>query len=487
MSKRKLGWIIDPLQEAENPLLTWLWCGFLFLCGLILWGVLLNFGEIPFDFHDWAEVNAPRIAFLQDAIRKGVLPLHMADASALRGVTDRYMALPDVILSPQVLLLKWLDVGDFILVHTWLLFALGFWGLYRLKKMAGLSLLTFSWLFLLFNFNGHLVSHYAVGHVTWGGTFLFSWFIYLVMKLLNGDHSWRWVAQISFLLFFIFLQGSFHQFVWCLLFLGVLALTGVRNFFSVLKAGAAACLLSLVRIVPPALQMGSFDDEFLGGFSSLRQLFDAFVRIIPPADSLNPEATGSFLGWWEFDAYLGYAGAAALIVFGIVWLAARDKKSGFPAVLLPVAVIALFSVSKFYEWFRLIPIPLFTGERVSSRMLILPLVFGFFFAAAGMQNALNSRRKPLFSAVIAILTLITADELWQHLSVWQVTNAFQSFPYTYTDLSIKTVNNHADPQYTSGLLIGLSVTVLTALVLLLLVWREARQKNAGTDLTPQNE
>ena len=37
-----------------------------------LWGKFLNWGQIPFDFHDWAEITAPRVAFLRDAMIKGI-------------------------------------------------------------------------------------------------------------------------------------------------------------------------------------------------------------------------------------------------------------------------------------------------------------------------------------------------------------------------------------------------------------------------------
>ena len=139
----------DSQKEKDYSILTWIWLGFLLLLGLLVWGYFLNFGSIPFDYHDWAEINAPRIAFLKDAVTKGLLPLHMPDASALRGFTDRFMALPDVILSPQIILLRWLSVGDFVLVHTWLLYAIGFLGLFVLKQHLQLSLFSFTWLFFL--------------------------------------------------------------------------------------------------------------------------------------------------------------------------------------------------------------------------------------------------------------------------------------------------------------------------------------------------
>ena len=216
---KKITWfegIVNPEIEEANPLLSWIWCGFLFLLGMFLWGYFLNFGKIPFDFHDWAEVNAPRIAFLKDAVTKGVLPLHMQDASALRGVTDRYMALPDVLLSPQILLLKWLDVGDFILIHTGCCMpsVLGAVPLEKACIFPFSVLPGFSFCFI----STGILLRIMPWDISRGRVFSLPVVCILVIRMINGDHSWKWVAKISFLLFFMFLQGSFHQFIWCLLF-----------------------------------------------------------------------------------------------------------------------------------------------------------------------------------------------------------------------------------------------------------------------------
>ena len=315
---------------------------------MISWGVVLNWGNIPFDFHDWAEVNAPRLAFLKDAITKGKLPLHMPDSSALRGVTDRYMALPDVILSPQVLLLRWLPVGTFILINTWIQIGLGYWGLLKLKKRFSLSLLSFSWISLLFFLNGHMLSHYAVGHVTWGGTFLLPWFAELVFALIDGERGYLWEIKMAFLLFFIFLQGSFHQFVWCVIFLGFLAISNWKMLLTILRSGIYAVLLSAVRIIPPALQMGAFDDDFLGGYRTPVQILKAFIKVISPVDALNQAKTGAVLGWWEFDIYIGIAGLLIVFLSIITWLKLRNYILGFPSLICPIAVLSLFSIRNFY-------------------------------------------------------------------------------------------------------------------------------------------
>ena len=435
---------------------------------LIGWGIFLNWGDIPFDFHDWAEVNAPRLAFLKDAITKGKLPLHMPDSSALRGVTDRYLALPDMILSPQVLLLRWMSVGTFILVHTWLMIALGFWGLLRLKKRFSLSLLSFTWIALLYFFNGHMLSHYAVGHVTWGGAFLLSWFAELVFGLIDGEKGAVWETKMAFLLFFIFLQGSFHQCVWCVIFLGFTAISNWKLFFPILRSGIAAGLLSAVRVIPPAMQMGAFDDDFLGGYRTPIQILNAFIKIIRPEDSLDQAKTGAVLGWWEFDIYTGVTGLLLIGLALAAWLLVRNHELGFPSLICPVTVLTLFSVRNLYMVMRFFRIPLFSGERVSSRFLLLPFIFVMTAGIAALQRRLKDYPHAKWGYLgLSIGLLPSCLELWRHLNIWKVTEAVKGFPYTYTDLSIKVVANHPDQPYTTGLLIGAVISILTAVFLLI--------------------
>ena len=458
--KHILSALTDYDDELQRSLLHRLILALLLFTVFIGWGVFLNWGEIPFDYHDWAEVNAPRLAFLKDAVTKKELPLHMPDSSALRGVTDRFMALPDMILSPQVLLLHWLSVGQFVLVHTWLMIFFGFIGLLRLKERFSLSLLHFSWLCLLFYFNGHILSHYAVGHVTWGGYFLLSWFVEFVCQLMDGDSSWGWTFRMAFLLFFTFLQGSFHQFVWCVLFLGFYALANFRQLWAVVRCGIFAALFSAVRIIPPAMQMGAFDDDFLGGYRTPSVMLKALARIILPKDSLNQAVTGQVLGWWEFDLYIGWIALLLLLAAGLCWISLRDRKLGFPQLLLPIGILVFFSFRNFYELLRFFQIPLFSGERVSSRFLILPFVFLLVISIAALQRKMRGL-SPIWNCVLALLLIPVGVELFFHLRSWKVTEAVKAFPYTFTDLSIKTVANHPDPEYTTGLWIGLAVSILS--------------------------
>ena len=465
--------VYDPAAERRYRWFGLLWLLALFMGGALLWGKFLNWGNIPFDFHDWAEVNAPRLAFVRDAVLKGVLPLHMPDGSALRNVTDRFMSLPDVILSPQVILMRWMEVGPFVLVNTLLFYALGAWGLLWFRRRFDLGLVPFSVLFLLFNFNGHILTHMSIGHITWNGYFLFPWVLALVFRLLDGDRSWRWVAKMALLLFFMFLNGSYHHFIWVLLFLGLLALGNGRCFCPVFKAGVFAVLLSMIRILPPALHLNVFDDEFLGGYPTVMDLLNSLVTIKFPEQSLQVRSMLSPLGWWEYSLYLGLLGTLFLAVFGIYrWVKSRQPQHGYPHLLLPILGVSLLSLGRLYRLLRLIPIPLLSGERASIRMIILPVTVLLILAAGELQAWLRGRKLLAVEALAGLgLLLGLGHDLWQHLKVWQVSNAFNAFPTTPVNLAIKIVANHPDPAYTTALTIGAAVSLASLVVLLYLAWK----------------
>jgi hypothetical protein len=456
------------------------WCVLLVIAGAVLWAKFLNFGNIPFDFHDWAEINAPRLAFVKDAVERGLLPLHMNDASALRNITDRYLCLPDAIFTPQLFLLKFMSVGQFVLLDTLLLYGLGAWGLIKLKQRFRLSPFTFGMFFFLYNLNGHLLAHFSIGHITWVGAFLFSWFILLIVDLLDGDQRWAWVAKMAGLLFVIYLQGSFHQFIWCLLFLGFLAISHWKSFWTIIKAGLFAGLLSLIRLLPPMLLLSQFDDEFLGGYPTLLDALKSFVVIVPPEQSLDVRSMLSNLGWWEYDFYIGLMGALFLLVFGLVFWGKKllKNKGPYPQLVFPMLALAVLSIGRIYRLLRFVPIPVFSGERASIRMLLLPVMFLMLIAAVMCQKWINKRhleqnRCARWVGYTALLLLV--HDLWQHLKVWQVSNAFTAFPETPVDLTIKLAANHPDPQYFTLLWIGASASLLTMLVLGFLVLREKRK------------
>jgi len=456
----------------------------LYICGAVLWGIFLNWGSIPFDYHDWAEINAPRIAFAGDAVRKGVLPLHMPDGSALRNLTDRYMSIPDVLLTPQLLLMRWMDAGRFMLVNLLLLYSAGFAGLVWLKQKFRLSGFLFTILFILFNFNGHIVAHLSVGHYTWVGYFLLPWFFILLIKLDETPRTryWRWISLMAGLLFFLFLQGSFHQYLWCLLFLGFYALANWRKLLPVVGGAFFSGLLLLVRFLPVTLLFGQFDIEFRGGYPRPWHILSALIIQRLPAELKESINFNSNLGYWEFDLYVGIAGFFFLLLAASVWLLPQFKGRRFSPWLNPILFLAFFSIYKFYQPLYNLPIPILNSERVTSRFIIMPLLALLFISLPAVQAGLDSwSRNWRTKAILMILAVWMGYDMLRHTLAWRVTEAVKAFRFTAVDLSIKTVANHTDPAYTNLILIGAIATLITALFLAVLSVLEMRREGrSGT-------
>lgn len=469
----------SPDAEKPHPWLPVIWIGSLILAGAILWGIFFNWGNIPFDYMDWAEVWATRMQAWRDALLNNTIPFHLSDVAAMRTESDRYFSVADMVSSPQVLLLRWLEVGPYTLVNNLILYGIATCSLLWFRKKYNLSLFAFSFLFLLFHFNGFIVTHLSIGHLSWGGYYLFPAFVFFVLELLEGDRSWGWVAKMAVLLFFIFLQGSFHHLVWSLIVLGVIAIIRWRYFFQILKAGVFAVLLSMPRILPVFIEINSKISEkfdILGGYPSLRNLAQALTYNSTPDNAWPGIVFDSRLGYWEFDIFVGLVGVIFLLGFGGLTMAFwHYRERTFPVLVVPALVLVFLSIGdNFLKALFYNPV-LVSTERVTSRMIGLALVIGLILAAIYYQKTMGWMRKPIFLRLAqAVLLILLAKDLVWHTLRWSVKNAYNAFGVTRRDLSVIHISNHPDPDYFLALGIGALVSILG---MVFLVWVVRKTSN----------
>lgn len=478
--KQILQAVFSPEDEIKIPWLTVIWIGALVLAGAILWGIFFNWGDVPFNYMDWAEVWAPRMQAWRDALLNNTLPFHLSDRSALRTANDRYFSVPDMVSSPQVVLLRWLEVGVYAFVNNLILYGVATYFLLLIRKKYSLSLYAFTVLFLIFHFNGFIVTHLSIGHLSWGGYYLFPPFILLLLEMVEGDRSWRWVTRMALVLFFIWMQGSFHHLVWCLICLGVLAIVRWRYFPQLLKAGAFGLLLSTPRLLPAALvelNKGSRGIDFLGGYPSVGNLLYSLVYNSTPDMGWPGLVFESSLGYWEFDVFVGWAGLLFLAVFGIgstVFCHYRRKE--VPALLVPVLVLGILSINDNYLKVLFYQPVLVSSERVTSRMFGLALVTLLILTGINYQKTVRLIRQHFLVQILQIvLLLMLISELLLHTLRWSVKNASLAFAADFRDLSRIHVSNHADPDYFWALGIGM---VVSGLCMAFLFWK-TRQHSAG--------
>lgn len=449
----------------------------LFLLGAALWGYLLNWGDISFGLHDWAEGTGHRLAFLQNAVRGGQLPLHMPDGSALRNITDRFLAIPDTIFSPQLVLLSFMPLGRFVLANTLLLYAAGFAGLLMLGRRLRLSAFSFGAVFFLFNFNGHVTDHIVVGHMHWAGYFLLPFFMLLILQALEGGIGWRWVLQLAVVMLSIFLQGAYHLFVMALIFLGLCGLAIPRLARPAALGVVFSILLSLGRILPPALEAGRFDTEFLSGFETVGQLIQAFTQLrVPTPEQVFSRSSLTPLGWWEIDHFIGVVGLGFVLGYGLVFgLLRSPPEARLRELAAPMAAMMVLAIGRVYKVINLLGIPLISSQRVATRFVIFPLLFLLVLAGFNVQRHLEQRGSSGAVRLLALALLgVGAHDLWQHVKLWRFERMFDLFANLPVDLSGEVVANHPDPAYGLTLGIGWGVALVTLAALGYAAARESR-------------
>jgi hypothetical protein len=414
---RPPGWIREAALAALFGVGALHW---LYVFGFLTPG----FAGMSFTVADWPKEVRYYVA-LQQALVDGRIPWYVSKSIQ---ETRKFLANPEVPWSPDVLLLRFCSIEVFLALKVLLWYAAGFAGLVLIRRRYALSLVPFTFLFLLFSCNGHIVAHLAIGHSMWTGYFLLPFVFLFLTDILDGNGATA-PPKLALVFFLMLLQGSLHVFVACVLLVLSSAAFRRRAWRALLLALHWTAALGACRLVPAAVVLfGKMDQVFISGYASAADLLAAFVRIRPIT---YPRQGGLFgtLNWWEFDVYLGALGLAWLLWFGIVLRFKGPEARRFAALDGPLAVMALLSLDDLYAPVNRLGIPLLGGERVSSRLLIVPVVFLLAIAAARMQRVLDSsNRKPLLSAVGALAAVAVAASLAMHSHAWSLPVLERTWP-----------------------------------------------------------
>jgi hypothetical protein len=491
---RLLDALFDPSREPGSRWLVRAWLSGLFLSGLFTWAYFFAFGAAALDFHDWADITIPRLAFMQQALTAGELPLHLSLSNALHGVTERYLTIPDVVTTPQTLLLLVMPISRFVIADVLIHYSIGFAGLLLVRRYFDWSLYTFSVVFLLVLFNGHILAHYSVGHFTWGAYFLFPIAGLLVFRFLDGDDSWRSVAQFAAIMFYMVLAGGQHHMTWILLLLLALLPFCWSRAWWIVAVAVSSVLLSAVRLLPPALELESFRRSGLftsvTGYPSVWHLLESLVRLRRETPGAVPGLPANLQYFdqnhWEFNVYIGAVGAAFVACGVYQWLRAESPR--YRQLVVPMFAVVALSMGSVLRIVRWSGVPLLQGERATSRMFGLVLVLLVIVAAGFVDRYLRAsgqtwRQRALAGAALVFLVLdISASVRLERVAI--SSGLFGPSAFNASNLA-----HRADPAYVAVLAAGLAITIATAATLTVLTRREARAGRspaAGTAPAPRS-
>jgi len=205
LKNRLFGFLFRvPTQNLPSHIGNYFVLGIAYFAGAFHWAWFLNYGRVEYKYIDWQKFF-DYYGVIQKALAEKTIPYFMP--YFYKG-TNQFLAIPETDLSPTIFLLKFLSVEDFFLTQIIVAYSMGFLGCLWLKKKYRWSLITFSVFFLLFNFNGHITSHLAVGHWIWISYFLFPFFMGWILSLAEGDVSAAHGTRLALILFGILLWGG---------------------------------------------------------------------------------------------------------------------------------------------------------------------------------------------------------------------------------------------------------------------------------------
>ena len=467
-------------RSSASRRLRWALLACLFLAGAAYWAYFFNFGRVSLAGADWIWQSATLKA-LRSALLSGTMPWQWrALPGAWESYTMRYLT-SIVPLTPDIVLLPVVSNAVFLLLHTLIFYSVGFVGSVRLARRANANLMSLSFFWLLFNFNGFIAAQLAVGHFEYSGYFLLPIFLDLALGTAVGSDNagptldLDRAVWIGVLIGVLILNGSVHIAFWCCGFLLVMVLWRWQLVLTVGVAFLTGIGLGLGRLLPAALYVPS-PGPFVSGYPNLGVLFAGFTAVrIPDAAYVLGGRFGA-LGWWEYDIYVGLAALLIVVVAAVVAFRAHGHRRIAPALAAGVALFVL-SLGDIYALLRTIAPGVAGIERVSTRLIIIPFLLLLTIAMEGL--AVATREWPRTSRICTLIAVpVVCWQLAMHVRLWTIADVKRLFPVNNVIPVLRLVPN-TDPRY-AAIVLGSWVVSLVALcvVVAVLWWRHRSGRSA---------
>jgi hypothetical protein len=304
---------------------------------------------------DWTYYSA-----LQQAVLRGELPYYLRTSLQQ---TDRYLANLETFAAPHAILLAWLSIRSFFLLHLLTVFAIGFAGLVALKRELSLSAIAWLMFVIVFLLNGHTTAHLSVGHTQWAGYFLIPWVLVAVVRVAKDDCGTSNAALLGLTLSVMIAVGAWHVSVACVLLAILVGLTRRCGVGFLGSVAAMTSALSAFRLLPAFITFGGGENQFLASFTSVGLLYDGLLG--------ETSTVVDGIAAHEYDLYVGHIGLALV---GLGLIPARRASLRFSnVVLLASAVLLALAMYGIYEA-TLFRLPGFVSQRVAARFAVLPLL-----------------------------------------------------------------------------------------------------------------
>lgn len=307
-------------------------------------------------------------------------------------------------------------------------------------------------------------------------------FLFLfLLEVLEGEPWRRGALKIAFALAAILLQGSFHVYIWCLLFLVLLLAFNWRYVKPLALAVVLSGVLSAYRLLPALFALWGKKEKFIWSYPTPLELLDALTTIRDSTpERLRPWGTA---GWWEHDVYVGLIGLAVLVVFGICLRFSKREaleKYNYKALDVPLFLMTLLSISYIHAFITRIPVPLLKSERVPMRFAIIPIVVLVLVSAIRMEVVLKLVKQTFKFRFVAISALVLAAlSFLDHSYLWSLARLDRIFAGKAVDLTAPSIQSQPDSLYKAVFVTSVVVSLVALAVSVHIAVRSRRTEKAA--------
>jgi hypothetical protein len=353
----------------------------------IVW--FMRAGRFAWDSTVDGAQNFGYMAALRQAIVHAEMPYYIYTGQI---GTERFIANVETPIGADAVLLKAMDISSFFVTELVICVAIGYFGLLRLKRELTMS--TFSWSLpvLVFFFNGQILGQLNLVRTQWAGLYLVPWLLVACVRLTANDRSTRNAAGLALTLAAMVYLGSWHIFMWCVMFLLFLSIWSAPSIAFMLQALIMTALLASARMVPALLTFGLGHNKFITGFERVSGYVEGLAAQGAPLNVDFP--------WQEFDMYVGYVGFT-LVCLGAVPQRAASLRH-INKLLVPAAALLVLSYGHVYEQ-TLFRLPFFVSERTVSRLMTIPFLVLALLGCVRLDRWLKNRTRWHWARMVPLL------------------------------------------------------------------------------------
>lgn len=386
-----------------------------FMIGVVYWYLFYFRGEPAIAHGDWVKEQV-YLNTLRTSFEQFVIP--WAWGKVFYFSAPLFMANPEVVLTPDILLLRVLTNNQFLYLHHLLFYSFGFFTVNHLATQLRLQLPAYLFIFLIFNFNGYITSHISEGHFQWAGYYVLPAFLYLLYRSCYDSIITHRQVMAGTILGLLFANGSFHIAIWLSLFTVLLLAFERRSWLKLLVILSVGYSLGIFRILPALIYFVPASTKGMqSGYTDFSLLLNSLTQ-------LRGHGFGAttLQGWWEYSLYIGFTGFFVLIGGVVMYLRNEFKQNRFHQQwLIAASLMFLLSLGNTWGILATFQLPLGGIERLSTRFIIVPFLLCAIAATYAINNCLNrSSNRRAANMIFYILMLFMAIDLFYQLLNWSL-------------------------------------------------------------------